>query len=58
MIINDNFYYHMTANLIVGRTRVRQIRWEYAIFLDTIQPSAAHPPGFTAYLSVWSFSRA
>ena len=52
-IINDNFYYHMTANLIVDGHGFAS-PWEYAL-LDTIQPSAAHPPGFTAYLSVWSF---
>ena len=52
-IINDNFYYHMTANLIVDGHGFAS-PWEYTL-LDTIQPTAAHPPGFTVYLSVWSF---
>ena len=50
--INDNVYYHVTANLLAdGRGFASP--FEYLIS-GRLQPTAAHPPGFTVYLSMWS----
>ena len=50
--VNDNVYYHVTANLLADGHGFAD-PFEYTIFGE-LQPTAAHPPGFTAYLSVWS----
>jgi hypothetical protein len=50
--INDNLYYHLSANLLAdGRGFVNP----FSFLEGTIEPTAAHPPGFTIYLSIWSF---
>ncbi len=50
--INDNLYYHLSANLLAdGRGFVNP----FSFLEGTIEPTAAHPPGFTVYLSIWSF---
>ena len=47
--LNDNLFYHGSANLLAeGRGFVNP-------FLDRATPTAAHPPGFTVYLSIFSF---
>lgn len=51
-VVNDNVYYHVTANLLADGHGFAN-PWEY-IFNGEIKPTAAHPPGFTVYLSVWS----
>ncbi len=51
--INDNVYYHVTANLLADGHGFAN-PFEY-ITSDRIQRTAAHPPGFTVYLSIWSF---
>ena len=46
--INDNLFYHRSANLLAeGRGFANP-------FLDDAPPTAAHPPGFTVYLSIFS----
>lgn len=51
--LNDNVYYHVTANLLAdGYGFINP--WEQLVFQNR-QPTAAHPPGFTVYLSIWSF---
>ena len=52
-VINDNVYYHVTANLLADGHGFAN-PFEYIIFGE-IQPTAGHPPGFTLYLSIWSF---
>lgn len=49
--LNDNVYYHESANLLAdGEGFVNP--WS---FRDGVsEPTAAHPPGFTAYLAIWS----
>lgn len=51
-LINDNVYYHVTANLLAEGHGFAN-PWEY-ILNDEVKRTAAHPPGFTVYLSVWS----
>ena len=51
--INDNVYYHVTANLLADGHGFAN-PFEY-ITLGRIQRTAGHPPGFTVYLSIWSF---
>ena len=51
--VNDNQFYHLQANLLAdGHGYANPFVWA-----DTgeIERSAAHPPGFTTYLSIWSF---
>lgn len=50
--LNDNVYYHVTANLLADGHGFAQ-PFEYIIH-GKLQPTAAHPPGFTVYLSIWS----
>lgn len=46
--LNDNLYYHGSANLLAeGKGFVNP-------FLDRATPTAAHPPGFTVFLSMFS----
>ena len=51
--INDNVYYHVTANLLADGHGFSD-PFEYTVF-GKLQPTAGHPPGFTLYLSIWSF---
>ncbi|MDE0067781.1 MAG: glycosyltransferase family 39 protein [Acidimicrobiaceae bacterium] len=51
--INDNVYYHVTANLLANGHGFAD-PFEYTVF-GKLQPTAGHPPGFTVYLSIWSF---
>ncbi len=49
--LNDNFYYHESANLLAhGHFFVNPFSAVNGIY----EPTAAHPPGFTVYLSIWS----
>jgi len=51
--INDNLFYHLSANLLADGNGFAN---PFVSMVDgTIEPSAAHPPGFTVYLSIWSF---
>ena len=51
-VVNDNVYYHITANVLAdGHGFANPFDYK---FLGELKPTAAHPPGFTAYLSVWS----
>ena len=51
--VNDNQYYHLTANLLVdGHGFANPFEWQLN---GTIVPTAAHPPGYTVYLAIWSF---
>jgi len=50
--VNDNVYYHVTANLLADGHGFAD-PFEYKIFGE-LQPTAAHPPGYTLYLSIWS----
>jgi hypothetical protein len=51
--INDNLFYHLSANLLADGKGFAN---PFTFFLNgTIEPTAAHPPGFTIYLSIWSF---
>lgn len=50
--LNDNVYYHVSANLLAEGHGFAQ-PFEY-INHGKLQPTAAHPPGFTVYLSLWS----
>jgi len=48
---NDNVYYHESANLIAdGHPFVNPFSASQGIY----EPTAAHPPGFSIYLSIWS----
>ena len=48
----DAFWYHNSANLLAdGKGFIDPFRWEFA---RIEQPSAAHPPLYTLYLSFWS----
>ena len=50
--INDNLYYHLSANLLVDGHGFAN---PFEFFVnDVIVPTAAHPPGYTVYLSLWS----
>ena len=50
--LNDNVFYHESANLLAdGEGFVNP--WEFRNGESV--PTAAHPPGFTTYLAVWSF---
>ncbi|MEM7139955.1 MAG: glycosyltransferase family 39 protein [Actinomycetota bacterium] len=51
--INDNLYYHLSANLLVDGHGFAN-PFEYYVN-DVIVPTAAHPPGYTIYLAIWSF---
>lgn len=51
--INDNLYYHLSANLLVEGHGFAN-PFEYYVN-DVIVPTAAHPPGYTIYLAIWSF---
>lgn len=51
--INDNLYYHLSANLLVDGHGFAN-PFEYYVN-DVIVPTAAHPPGYTVYLAIWSF---
>lgn len=51
--MNDNLYYHGSANLLANGNGFAN-PFSHAIS-GTLEPSAAHPPGFTVYLSIWSF---
>ena len=49
--LNDNVYYHESANLIAnGHPFVNPFSASQGIY----EPTAAHPPGFSIYLSIWS----
>jgi len=50
--LNDNLYYHLSANLLADGHGFAN-PFEYQVN-DIIIPTAAHPPGFTVYLSIWS----
>jgi len=48
---NDNVFYHESANLIAhGHPFVNPFSASQGIY----EPTAAHPPGFSVYLSIWS----
>lgn len=51
--VNDNLYYHLSANLLADGHGFAN-PFEYQIN-GVIVPTAAHPPGYTAYLSIWSW---
>ena len=51
--LNDTLYYHLSANLLAEGHGFAN-PFEYQVN-DIIIPTAAHPPGFTVYLSIWSF---
>ncbi len=51
--INDNLYYHVSANLLADGHGFAN-PFEYHVN-DIIVPTAAHPPGYTIYLGIWSF---
>jgi hypothetical protein len=51
--LNDNLYYHLSANLLADGQGFAN-PFEYQVN-GTIIPTAAHPPGFTVYLSIWSW---
>jgi len=51
--VNDNLYYHLSANLLADGHGFAN-PFEYQIN-GIIVPTAAHPPGFTVYLSIWSW---
>jgi len=49
--LNDNVYYHESANLIAnGHPFVNPFSASQGVY----EPTAAHPPGFSIYLSIWS----
>jgi hypothetical protein len=50
--LNDNLYYHLSANLLADGQGFAN-PFEYQVN-GIIVPTAAHPPGFTVYLSIWS----
>jgi len=50
--VNDNQYYHLSANLLADGHGFAN-PFEYAVTGELV-PTAAHPPGFTVYLSIWS----
>lgn len=51
--VNDNQYYHLSANLLVdGHGFANPFEWQLN---GAIVPTAAHPPGYTVYLAIWSF---
>lgn len=50
--LNDNLYYHLSANLLADGHGFAN-PFEYQV-TGTLIPTAAHPPGFTAYLAIWS----
>jgi hypothetical protein len=50
--LNDNLYYHLSANLLADGQGFAN-PFEYQVN-GIIIPTAAHPPGFTVYLSIWS----
>ena len=50
--INDNVYYHVTANLLADGHGFAD-PFAYAD-LGELRPTARHPPGYTLYLSIWS----
>ena len=48
----DAFFYHWQANALAdGHGFIDPGAWR---FLDTFTPSAAHPPGYSSYLAIWS----
>ena len=51
--INDNLYYHLSANLLVDGHGFAN-PFEFYVN-NEIVPTAAHPPGYTVYLAIWSF---
>ncbi len=51
--INDNLFYHLSANLLADGHGFANPFEYYAN--GTIVPAATHPPGFSFYLSIWSF---
>lgn len=51
--LNDNLYYHLSANLLADGHGFAN-PFEYQVN-GIIIPTAAHPPGFTVYLSIWSW---
>lgn len=49
----DAFFYHWQANALAdGHGFIDPGAWRY---LGTFTPSAAHPPGYSSYLGIWSF---
>lgn len=50
--INDNLYYHGSANLLVDGHGFAN-PFEHHVTGEII-PTAAHPPGYTVYLAIWS----
>jgi len=50
--INDNQYYHLSANLLADGKGFAN-PFTYAAN-GSIEATAAHPPGYTAYLAIWS----
>ncbi len=49
--LNDNVYYHETANQLAdGEGFVNPWSFRQGI----VEPTAAHPPGYTVYLAIWS----
>jgi hypothetical protein len=51
--INDNLYYHLSANLLADGQGFAN-PFEYQVN-GVLVPTAAHPPGYTVYLAIWSF---
>ncbi|MFT5204397.1 MAG: hypothetical protein ACI9C1_003805 [Candidatus Aldehydirespiratoraceae bacterium] len=51
--INDNLYYHLSANLLADGHGFAN-PFEYQVN-GVLVPTAAHPPGYTVYLAIWSF---
>ncbi len=48
---NDNVFYHESANLLAdGRGFINP----FSVARGISEPTAAHPPGFSVYLSIWS----
>ena len=50
--VNDNQYYHQSANLLVDGHGFSN-PFDFAK-TGEIVPTAAHPPGFSVYLAIWS----
>lgn len=49
----DDFFYHWQANALAqGKGFLNPYTWKA---LDRLEPSAAHPPLYSLYLSVWSW---
>jgi len=49
--LNDNVFYHESANLIAGGHGFTN---PFSFSKGILEPTAGHPPGFSVYLSIWS----